>query len=154
MASSSNDSHPSLKTERRLSGLSGFTLVWAGQIISVLGSNMSIFALSIWAFQQTGSATTLGVMQTCFFLPNLFISPFAGAMVDRYNRKLMMMVSDLGAVMATAGILMLNAGGELQTWHLYVASVIYGLGSCFQWPAYMAAISTMIPRRSMTVPTA
>jgi len=106
MASSSNDSHTSLKTERRLSGLSGFTLVWAGQIISVLGSNMSIFALSIWAFQQTGSATTLGVMQTCFFLPNLFISPFAGAMVDRYNRKLMMMVSDLGAVMATAGILM------------------------------------------------
>jgi len=61
-------------------------------------------------------------------------------MVDRYNRKLMMMVSDLGAVLATAGILILDTIGNLQIWHLCVAGVMYGLSGAFQWPAYMATI--------------
>jgi MFS family permease len=67
-------------------------------------------------------------------------------MVDRYNRKLMMMVSDLGAVLATGAILILSAMGHLQIWHMYITSVIYGLSNSFQWPAYMAAISTMVPK--------
>jgi DHA3 family macrolide efflux protein-like MFS transporter len=124
----------------------GFTIVWAGQIVSVLASNMTYFALTIWAFEKTGSATTLGLMNTLFVLPLLLISPVAGVMVDRYNRKLMMMLSDLGAVMATLGILVLYATGQLQIWHLYVEAVLYSLGSAFQWPAYSAAISTMVPK--------
>jgi DHA3 family macrolide efflux protein-like MFS transporter len=133
-------------TPKRPAGLLGFTIVWSGQIVSVLASNMSSFALNIWAFQKTGSATVLGLVEVCFLLPFLVISPIAGAMVDRYNRKLMMMVSDLGAVLATAGILILNAVDQLQIWHLCVAAVMYGLSGTFQWPAYMAAISTMVPK--------
>jgi MFS family permease len=124
----------------------GFSIIWVGQLISVLASNMSWFALTIWAFEISGSATVLGVVQTSFILPFLLISPIAGAMVDRHNRKLMMMVSDLGAVIATTGILILNAANVLEIWHLCVASVIYGLSGTFQWPAYMAAISTMVPK--------
>jgi MFS family permease len=124
----------------------GFSIVWAGQIVSVLASNMSGFALTIWAFQKTSSATVLGLVQLSFILPFLAISPFAGAMVDRYNRKLMMMVSDLGAVLATAVLLILNAADLLQIWHMCAASVVYGLSASFQWPAYMAAISTMVPK--------
>lgn len=131
---------------KRPSGMFGFSIVWGGQIISVLASNMSWFALTIWAFEKTGSATVLGVVQISFMLPFLLISPIAGAMVDRYNRKLMMMVSDLGAVLATGGILILNAVDKLDIWHMCVASVIYGLSGTFQWPAYMAAISTMVPK--------
>jgi MFS family permease len=67
-------------------------------------------------------------------------------MVDRYNRKLMMMVSDQVAVTATLAILILQATGLLQFWHLYIAVVIQGLGSAFQWPAYLAAISVMVPK--------
>jgi DHA3 family macrolide efflux protein-like MFS transporter len=133
-------------TTNRPSGILGFSIVWIGQIISVLASNMSWFALTIWAFEKTGSATVLGIVQVSYLLPFLIISPIAGAMVDRYNRKLMMMVSDLGAVPATAGILILNATNQLEIWHLCVASVIYGLSATFQWPAYMAAISTMVPK--------
>ena len=69
-------------------------------------------------------------------------------MVDRHNRKLMMMVSDLTAIIATVGILVLHAAGNLQIWHLYIAAVINGLGNTFQWPAYSAAISTMVPKEN------
>ncbi len=124
----------------------GFTIVWVGQLVSVLASNMSGFALTIWAFQKTGSATVLGLVQLSFVLPFLLISPIAGAMVDRYNRKLMMMVSDLGAVLATTSLLILNAADLLQIWHMCAASVVYGLSASFQWPAYMAAISVMVPK--------
>jgi DHA3 family macrolide efflux protein-like MFS transporter len=126
--------------------MKGFTFVWAGQLVSVLSSNMTGFALSIWMFQQTGSATAMTAMQVSFFLPFMLITPFAGAMVDRYNRKLMMMVSDLASVLATVGILVLQATGSLQFWHLYFANVLFGLGNAFQWPAYSAAISTMVPK--------
>ncbi|MDP2990717.1 MAG: MFS transporter [Kiritimatiellota bacterium] len=107
---------------------------------------MSGFGLSIWLFQQTRSATMMGLGFVSFILPFLLLSPIAGVMVDRYNRKLMMMVSDLAAVTATAGILVLQATGNLQFWHLFVANVLYGLGNTFQWPAYSAAISTMVKK--------
>ncbi len=129
-----------------LGGMTGFTLVWIGQLVSVLATNMSGFALTIWAFEKTRSATVLGLIQLAFILPFLLISPIAGAMVDRYNRKLMMMVSDLGAVLATSIILILNALGQLEIWHMCVASVIFGLSNAFQWPAYLAAISTMVSK--------
>ncbi len=130
----------------RPTGMFAFTLVWLGQIVSVLATNMTQFGLTIWVYEKTGSATALGLMQVFFITPFLIISPFAGVMVDRHNRKLMMMVSDLGAGLATVGLLVLQAMGLLQLWHLYVFSVIAGLGNAFQWPAYSAAISTMVPK--------
>jgi DHA3 family macrolide efflux protein-like MFS transporter len=130
----------------RPGGMTGFTIVWLGQLISVLASNMSGFALSIWMFEKTGSAIAMTAMQVSFILPFMIITPFAGALVDRHNRKLMMMVSDLTAVLATISILLFQAFGQLQFWHLYVANVLFGLGYAFQWPAYSAAISTMVPK--------
>lgn len=131
---------------KRPAGMFGFIIVWVGQIVSILASGMSGFGLSIWMFEQTRSATAMGMMQVSFILPFLLLSPIAGAMVDRYNRKLMMMISDFCAVTATFAILILQATGQLQFWHLYIANILYGLGNTFQWPAYSAAISTMVPK--------
>lgn len=131
---------------KRPTGMLGFTLVWIGQIISVLASAMSQFGLTIFVFQKTESATALGLMQVFFITPFLIISPIAGVMVDRHNRKMMMMVSDLGAGLATIAILIFQSLGILEFWHLYFTSVMYGLGMAFQWPAYSAAITTMIPK--------
>ena len=131
---------------KRPTGMFGFSLVWLGQIISVLATNMSGFALTIFVFQKTGSATSLGLMQVFFITPFLLISPIAGVWVDRYDRKTMMMVSDLTAGVATIAILILQALGLLEIWHLYTAAIFQGIGNAFQWPAYSAAISTMIPK--------
>ena len=128
------------------SGMFGFGVVWLGQIISVLASSMTTFGMTLWMYKQTESATAMGMMQVAFITPFLLLSPIAGAMVDRYNRKLMMMLSDLGAVLSTTAILILYSSGSLEFWHLYIAAVINGLGNTFQWPAYSAAISTMIPK--------
>jgi MFS family permease len=124
----------------------GFTFVWLGQIVSVLATSMTAFAMTIFVFQKTGSATALGLVQVFFITPFLLITPFAGVMVDRHNRKLMMMISDLVAGLATVGILVLQGFGALEVWHLYVAAIFQGLGNAFQWPAYSAAISTMLPK--------
>jgi len=124
----------------------GLTIVLLGQAVSILASSMTGFALSVWVFQQTSSATSLGIMQTAFTLPYLLIIPLAGVMVDRYNRKLMMAVSDLAAGLGTLAILFLLTTGNLEIWHFYLVNAIIGLGNAFQWPAYSAAITTMVPK--------
>jgi MFS transporter, DHA3 family, macrolide efflux protein len=138
-----------MQNTNRPTGMFGFTIVWLGQIVSVLATNMSVFALTIWVFEKTGSATALGLMQVFFITPLLIITPFAGVLVDRHNRKLMMIVSDLTAGLATIAILVLQAFGILEVWHLYAAAIFQGLGNAFQWPAYSAAISTMIPKEKL-----
>src|SRR5512145_3497909 len=129
------------KSSTKPAGMTAFIFIWIGQIVSVLASSMSQFGLTIWMYQQTESATAMGLMQVFFITPFLLMSPIAGVMVDRYNRKLMMMVSDLTAILATGAIFILAATHQLEFWHLYVTAVLYGIGNTFQWPAYSAVIS-------------
>jgi len=133
----------------RPAGMAAFTIVWLGQIVSVLATSMAAFAQSIWVFQETGSATALGLVQVFFIVPFLALSPVAGVMVDRHNRKLMMMLSDLVAILPTVGLLVLSATGRLEVWHFYVAAAFQGIGNTFQWPAYSAAITMMVPKAQL-----
>lgn len=129
-----------------LSGMSGFMLVWAGQFFSRVASFMTSFALAIWAFDQTHMATTLTTISFLAWGSTIIASPFAGALVDRWNRKLTMIISDAGAVLSTLALLILYLTGNLQIWHLWVVAVIVGVGDAFQWPAFSAAISTMLKK--------
>lgn len=127
-------------------GMLGFTIVWFGQVISLMGSAMSGFAMTIWAWQLTGSATALALVGLFWFAPNVLFSPIAGALVDRSNRKLVMMVSDISAGVITILYLALYSAGALEIWHLYVGGFIAGTFQAFQWPAYSSAITMMIPK--------
>ena len=127
-------------------GMRAFMIVWFGQLVSLLGSAMTQFALTIWAYEVTGSATALALVAFFGFGPGIIFSPIAGALVDRWNRKLVMMLSDLGAGVTTIAIFLLYSTGNLQIWHLYIAGIISGIFNTFQWPAYSAAISTMLPK--------
>lgn len=128
------------------SGFRAFLLIWLGQIISVLASGMTAFGLSLWMYDQTRSATAMGLVQVFYITPFLLLSPLAGVWVDRYDRKWMMALSDLAGALATLFLLFMLGLGKLQFWHLYLSAVFNGLGNTFQWPAYSATISLMISK--------
>jgi DHA3 family macrolide efflux protein-like MFS transporter len=127
-------------------GMTAFTLVWLGQLLSLMGSSMTHFALTIWAWQATGQATALALVGFFTFAPTVLLSPVAGALVDRLDRKLVMMLSDLASGLATVVMLGLYLSGSLEIWHLYVLGAWSGAFNAFQFPAYSAAISTMLPK--------
>jgi len=132
---------------KRPSGMFAFSVVWVGQAVSLLGTEMTAFALTIWAYELTGKATALALAAFFHVTPLLIFSPIAGAIVDRSNRKLMMMISDLGSGVATIGILVLFMTGQMELWHIFVANAITGIFQTFQWPAYSAAITMIVPKK-------
>jgi len=134
------------RTEAASTGMLRFTIVWFGQIISLLGTGMSNFAFTLWAYEVTGKATPLALVGFFYVTPMVFLGPFVGVLVDRSNRKLMMMVSDLSAALVTLFALFLYTTGNLQVWHLYLFAIIMGIFQGFQWPAYSAAITLMLPK--------
>ena len=132
--------------QKRPTGMVAFTVVWIGQVVSLLGTAMSNFALTLWAYEVTGKATPLALVGFFFVTPMVVLGPFVGVLVDRSNRKLMMMLSDLAAALTTVIVLILYATGNLQIWHLYITATISGIFQGFQWPAYSAAIALMLPK--------
>ena len=131
---------------KKRSGLSAFILVAVGQMISLLGSGMTQFGLAIWIFEQSGKATDFSLLAVTGFAPIVIFSPVAGALVDRWNRKFVMMISDLAAGLTTVAVFILISTGNLQIWHLYVTNFFAGVFQAFQWPAYSAAITMMVPK--------
>lgn len=132
----------------RPTGMLGFTIVWIGQVISLLGTQMTLFALTLWSYgaAEEAKATVLASVWVTSFAPTVLLSPVAGALVDRWNRKLVMMLSDLAAGLMTCVVLLLYATGNLQIWHLYLTGAVTGAFQAFQFPAYSAAVTTMLPK--------
>ncbi|MEZ4644269.1 MAG: hypothetical protein R3E31_16315 [Chloroflexota bacterium] len=97
------------------SGMRIFTLIWFGQIPKVLvGTAMTCFALLIWTYQQTGVATAVALLGFFAFIPYVLISPIAGVLIDRYDRRHIMILADLGAGVVTIGLLVMYRLGALQ----------------------------------------
>jgi MFS family permease len=126
--------------------MTAFTIVWFGQVVSLVGTAMTGFALTLWAYRTTGLATALSMVAFFNFAPMIIMSPIAGVLVDRWNRKWTMALSDLASGIGTLAILILFASGRLQVWHLYVVGALTAVFQSFQWPAYSAAISMMVPK--------
>lgn len=124
----------------------GFTLIWFGQVVSLLGSAMTWFAFTIWAWEKTGQASALATISFFMFLPTVLLTPVAGALVDRWNRKLVMLLSDLATALGTLTILLVYIFGSLQIWHIYVISILVGFFTAFQYPAYAAAVTTLLSK--------
>lgn len=131
----------------RLSGMFGFTVIWIGQVFSLLGTSMTGFALAIWAWELTGQATALALLGFFGFAPLVIASPVAGALVDRHSRKKVMILADFAAGLPTVGVLLLYTAGNLQIWQLYIANAIAGTFQSFHFPAYSAAVTMMLPKK-------
>lgn len=124
-----------------------FTIVWLGQTISILGSSMTEFAFSIWVWKLTGRATDLALFGFFSQLPQILISLISGALVDRWNRKLLMIVGDLMTGFLTIIVLVLYSTSHLQLWHLYLAVAIARIFAQCQELAFSASISTLVPKQ-------
>lgn len=131
-------------------GMKAFTVIWLGQVVSLLGSAMTWFAFTIWAWQKTGEVSTLANISFFTFLPTVLFTPIAGTFVDRWNRKLVMLLSDAATALGTLTALILLWSGNLQIWHIYVIGLVAGFFTAFQYPAYAAAVSTMLPKEQFT----
>ena len=99
-----------------------FSFIWLGQLISVIGSGLTAFALGVWLFERTGSVTQFALIGLFSVLPRVLLSPLAGSIVDRWNRRYLMIVSDSGAGACTLVLALLLATGTLQVWHIYLIS--------------------------------
>lgn len=127
-----------------------FFLVWLGQIVSLWGSKLTEFALGVWVYQQTGSITQFSFTLLFIYLPNVLISPFAGVLVDRWNRRWAMIMSDCIAAITTLSIVFLLTFGHLQVWHIYLAVAVMSIFEAFKLPAYTAAIAQIVPQQNQS----
>ena len=127
-----------------------FTIVWSGQLVSTIGSYMTGFVLTLWAWEITGSATTLALVSFFSQLSRILTTIFAGLMVDRLNRKYLIILGDGVAALSTIGIAILYLTDSLQIWHLYLAASLSGGFGQIQSLAYQTSISSMVPSPQLT----
>lgn len=130
-------------------GFRRFVVIWSGQVVSLFGSGLTGFALGVWVFQQTGSVTLYTWAALAATAPATLAAPLAGALVDRYDRRRMMMLSDGGAALATAALAALLAAGRLGLPALYALLAASALFGALQFPAFSAATTLLVPERHL-----
>ncbi len=127
-----------------------FFPMWVGQAFSMLGSNLVSFALVWWLTDQTGSATVLTIGTLIAMIPNTVLGPLTGALVDRWNRKTIMIVSDSMTALFTVALAAIFAYGHVQVWHIFLLNFLRSLGGALQWPAMRSSTSLMVPTKHLT----
>ena len=127
-----------------------FFLIWTGQAFSLVGSSLVSFSIVWWMTQTTGSAAVLATAALVGSLPQVFLGPFIGALVDRWNRKLVMMVADSAIALMVVGLVFLFWSGRVQIWHLYVLAFARSVGGTFHWTAMQASTSLLVPKDQLS----
>jgi DHA3 family macrolide efflux protein-like MFS transporter len=127
-----------------------FFIIWTGQAFSLVGSALVQFALVWYLTRTTGSGTILATATLVALLPQIFLAPFAGALVDRFSRRWVMIIADSSIALFTIGLMILFAIGLIQVWHIYVVMFMRSLGGAFHSPAMTASTSLMVPQKHLT----
>lgn len=128
-------------------GMKTFGIIWIGQLVSLLGSGLTSFALGIWALERTQSVTQYTLIIVLAGLPAILFAPFAGALVDRWDRRWVMFWTDVGPGAITLVYALLLWQGRLEVWHIYIGAFLSSVFSTFQWPAYIASITMLIEKK-------
>jgi DHA3 family macrolide efflux protein-like MFS transporter len=127
-----------------------FFTIWTGQSASLFGSALVQFALVWWITLDTGSATVLAVAFMAALVPQVAVGPFAGAIVDRSNRKAVMVVAD-GCIAAATGVLAVLFWLDIVVvWHILALLFVRSVGGAFHWPAFMASTTLMVPKEQLS----
>ncbi|MBQ2581054.1 MAG: MFS transporter, partial [Ruminococcus sp.] len=132
---------------KKQNSLKPYLLLWSTQSLSTLGSGMTSYALTLWLYQKNGLALETAMLQICTYAPYVLMSIFAGALSDRWNKKLTMLGCDLFAALSTVAVLLLALSGRLAGWHLYIINAFNGLMNTVQRPAGDVAATMLIPKK-------
>ena len=131
-------------------GFGTFLALWCGQVVSLVGSGLSRFALGVWVYQETGSATQFSLILLASSLPVVVLSLISGPMVDRWDRRRTMIASDTLAALPTLVLAVLFFFDfPLALWQLFLAVSVSAASTAFQWPAYAAATTLLVPRERL-----
>jgi len=136
--------------QRRANWKVPFFTIWTGQAFSLIGSGVVQFALVWWLTQLTGSATVLATASIAALLPEIVLAPLAGAYVDRWNRRMVMIVADIMIALASLWLAYLFWTEATQVWHVYVIMLVRAAGGRFHWAAMLASTSLMVPEKHLT----
>jgi MFS family permease len=123
-----------------------FHLVWLGQVISLLGTELTNFGLGVWVYQRTGSVTDLTLIFVCASVPGLLLAPFAGVYIDRWERRKVLALTDIGAALGTVSLLALLLADRLELWCIYLIVSFSAAFLSFQIPAFAATVTLMVPK--------
>lgn len=126
-----------------------FGVIWAGQLVSVIGSALSAFVIGVWVYLGTGSVTQFVLIQFCAAVPGILLSPVAGVITDRWDRKRIMLTADLGAGVATAILLSLVVTDSLTVWPIYLTTALSSACNCFHLIAYTALVPSLVPKKHL-----
>lgn len=124
-----------------------FVAIWLGHVISLFGSELTSFALGVWVYQHTGSATQFTLISMFAILPGILISPWAGALVDRWDRRRALILSDTISAFVTLSIFGLLSANRLEIWYIYLAAMVNSASGAFFRPAFMASITMLVPKQ-------
>ena len=130
--------------------LAPFMVVFTGQAFSLFGSRLVQFALVWWITSTTGQASTLAFAAIMAMVPQVVLGPFIGALVDRWNRRLVLIVSDAVVAMVVVALVLLYATGTIQIWYVFLSMFVRSIGGAFQWAAMQSTTSLMVPRQSLS----
>ena len=133
-------------------GYKKFLLLWVASLISTSGSGMSSFALGIFMYQKTGMSTMTGLIILAGFLPGLLLSPFAGALADRHDRRLLMMLGDGLSIIGLACILfsLQFLDSKLLIGGILLGAAISSAFSSLVEPSFRATISDLLEKDEYT----
>jgi len=127
-----------------------FFTIWTGQAFSLFGSQLVQFALVWWLTEKTGSGVVLTLATLAAVLPQVVLGPFVGTLVDRWDRRLTMIVADGATAAATLCLAILFALGVARLEHVYVALFVRSIGGGFHWPAMRASTTLMVPEAQLS----
>jgi MFS family permease len=139
-----------LGERRRLEGVAAFGAIWIGQVVSLFGSHLAGFVLGVWVYQETKSATDFSLIYFFSVLPEIALAPVAGVMVDRWDRRKVMLLGDVGAALCTAVMALLAITGRLQVWQIYPMVAMISAFQSVHFPALSSAITLLVPRRHLS----
>lgn len=123
-----------------------FLVVWFGQLISMIGIGLTAFSLGVYAFEKTNTATSVALITLFTFLPNILLRPIGGVLADRFDRRTMMIIGDLGSAAGLIFILSIMLTGDIQLWHIYVGVAFSSVFSALQSPAYKASATDLLDK--------